>query len=143
MSVVEKHQTESSTQLKIEEVLIQLKETFDLKSGVIAERLGISQTYISSVTSGKKLGSRQLLAGLELLLELEELKLKQKPKSLEEQIEELREEIRIMRIGKFQPANTDAQPPSSSTALSPEEVRLVGVAETVPSHERPSRRRRH
>lgn len=101
--MTENIQEKSSGNLKIKALLIQLTESFGLKQYFIAKRIGVSDTYLSSVANGKENPSKQFECALGLLLELVELSNKPKPKPLEEQIEELRREIWEIRTGKYAP----------------------------------------
>lgn len=95
-------QDESSTQLKIKDLLIQLKQTFGISFNEIAEQVGVSNTYLSSVFNQKRDGGRQLYAGLLLLKELTVLKqsgvrtnpdLNRELETMRTRIEELQKQI--------------------------------------------------
>jgi transcriptional regulator with XRE-family HTH domain len=59
---------------KIVELLILLKSSEGFTNREMAAQLGVNENYLSRVTNGRAAGSEQLLAGLRLLLELENLK---------------------------------------------------------------------
>lgn len=78
----------------------------------LAEKLGYKRSPFPKLKSHESYkGSQQLLVSLQLLRELEELKRRPKPKPLEDQIAELRSEIKALK-----------RPASSSTGKGIEQV---------------------
>lgn len=93
-------QTESTQKAQIEALLILAKGILGDNQIRIARRLGYDRDVFSRLKTEENYnGSPQLLAALGLLVELEELKIAlRKPKSLEEQVEELRREVKALRV---------------------------------------------
>ncbi len=128
-------QQESSRSSKIKDLLIQLKRTYGLNYNEIAERIGVSGTFISDVLKGRKEGGDQVYAGLELLRELTVLRQTEtrKPESRNEIFEELAsmksriEELQRQfnpHYGEHQPQNLmmNEEAAELSPSSSPEEV---------------------
>ena len=67
-------QQKNDLKLNISAALMSLKECFNLSSRQIAQRLAVNENYLSRVYNGRGNGSPQLLAGLNLLVELETFK---------------------------------------------------------------------
>lgn len=70
MTLAPKTQDKSKLRDNIEAVLMLLRTNYEFTSREIARTLGINENHLSKVLRGTKPGSRQLLAGLELLKEL-------------------------------------------------------------------------
>src|ERR1700761_5708710 len=67
-------QQEIGLSSNIEAILIELLEVMGMTGREVANRIGIAETSLSKVYNKKKIGSKQLLAGLKLLHSLEKLK---------------------------------------------------------------------
>lgn len=71
MSLVQ-HKNEVSS--KVLALLIELRDSFKMNWQVVGSKVGVAPSTLSRISTGKSTGGRQLLASLELLKELTEMK---------------------------------------------------------------------
>lgn len=135
MPVTSMEQVKTKRYVKFEALLIHLKSMVDWNQKDISRRLGYPSDVISRVKTEKDyVPTPQLIAALELLCELVELKLHPKPKPLEEQIQELREQIHELRTGNYPghkpspPVLDEGERPANSLPLSKAEQTAAGAA---------------
>lgn len=79
-------QQESSPKTKILAVLMLLRNTYGMTGREIAGMLGVNENYLSRVFNGKELGSNQLAAALEMLLELTKIRREQEEAELQKKL---------------------------------------------------------
>lgn len=92
-------QQEISLGTNIKAVLIELRNNYGVSNREIAERICVSESYLSNVFNGGKEGSEQLLAGLRLLKRVIELENQPPPKTNRELILELAERVAMIEKG--------------------------------------------
>jgi len=92
MTSREETQPESSRNAKIKDLLIDIKQTFGIGFGEIAEKVGISASHISGVLNDKRDGGLQLEKSLLLLREVIELRnqLSHAPRDFVKELEVMR-----------------------------------------------------
>lgn len=78
-----------------------LRSQFEMTWKEISPLVGVSASTLSRVANGKKKGGPQLLAGLNLLIELETLKRKPSVETMEQRIERLERELKAVQTGKY------------------------------------------
>jgi hypothetical protein len=118
----------------IKEILMVLRTNFGMTTRVISRVLGVHENYLSKVLNGKKDGSGQLYCGLKLLLELETLKRNERPKSVEEQLADLKREIAELKTGKYpehRPRHDQLNEPNS-TAIDAAQERIARASGVLP-----------